>query len=1029
MPRMRKVNLALVSFFSILIPGFTSRIENVRNNARSTFTPFSRGDKGTGRSFLSIAILFFSGCSAVALYLLWPSSGVAAAVGIRASATANNGAGATTITVNKPAGTVSGDMMVAGIYVRGQGSSAIVTPPAGWALIRRTNSGSPAGADGSLLSYHKVAGSAEPASYTWTFDISRRALGGIASYSGVNTSTPIDAHGGRANAASTAVTAPSITTTVPDTLLVGLFCLFNDATFTPPAGMTERWDFTVPNPNGMAYEAATEARSGAGATGTRAATSSLSAASLAQLIALKPQAGVNYTLTASPSTVAPGGPLTVSWTAPSGRPTTDWIGLYRVGDPNTSYLSWVYTNGATSGSSSFSAPTQGGQYEFRYLPDNGYTDVARSNAVTVNPPTNYTLTASPSTVTAGGSLTVSWTAPSGRPTTDWIGLYQVGDPNTSYLWWTYTNGATSGSSSLSAPATAGQYEFRYLLNDGFSDAARSNAVTVTAGACSYSISPTGQSFPSGGGTGSVAVTAGAGCSWAATSNATWITISSGGSGSGNGTVGYSVAANTATSSRTGTTTIAGQTFTVTQAASSSDPRSITGEWDPNIITWPNIPIHAHMLPNGKVLTWSDDDDGLIPNPDRNTSDAYIWDVATGTFTYVPINNNNSFCSGHAFLPDGRLLAPGGHISDMVGATTTVIFDYRINSWSRAASEMNAGRWYPTACALSNGEVLVVSGSIDVTGNVNQLPEVFTTSGSWRPLTNAMRSLPLYAWLHVAPNGKVFNSGPDVTTLYLDTSGAGAWTNVATTSNAIYRDYGTSVMYEPGRVLIVGGGDPPTNTAEVINLNAASPTWRSVSSMAFARRLHSATLLPDGKVLVTGGTSSAGFNNGASAVLAAEMWDPQTEGWSTLASMKVKRLYHSTAVLLPDGRVLSGGGGRPAADFDTFHLNAEIYSPPYLFKGARPTISSAPTSVGYGQTFFVQTPEATSITKVTWIRLASVTHCNNMNQRINHLSFSQASGGLNVIAPANSNLCPPGHYMLFILNGNGVPSVAKIIQIN
>ena len=151
-----------------------------------------------------------------------------------------------------------------------------------------------------------------------------------------------------------------------------------------------------------------------------------------------------------------------------------------------------------------------------------------------------------------------------------------------------------------------------------------------------------------------------------------------------------------------------------------------------------------------------------------------------------------------------------------------------------------------------------------------------------------------------------------------------------------------------------------------------------------------------------------------------MWDPATENWTTMASQQFPRLYHSGAVLLPDGRVLTVGGNNVQ--------QTEVYEPPYLFKGARPTINSAPASVNYGQTFFVETPNATGITQVTWIALSSVTHSFNMNQRINRLSFSQVAGGLNVVAPSNANLAPPGYYMLFILNGNGVPSVAKIVRI-
>src|SRR5438477_2783123 len=142
----------------------------------------------------------------------------------------------------------------------------------------------------------------------------------------------------------------------------------------------------------------------------------------------------------------------------------------------------------------------------------------------------------------------------------------------------------------------------------------------------------------------------------------------------------------------------------------------------------------------------------------------------------------------------------------------------------------------------------------------------------------------------------------------------------------------------------------------------------------------------------------------------------------MASLTKIRSYHSIALLLPDGRVLSAGG-------DFGGASAEIYSPPYLFNGSRPTLSSAPSSVGYGNVFFVGTPNATTISKVTMIPLGSVTHGFNMSQRFCRLSFSLATGGLNVTAPSNANNAPPGYYMLFILNGSGVPSIAKIIQLS
>jgi hypothetical protein len=445
-----------------------------------------------------------------------------------------------------------------------------------------------------------------------------------------------------------------------------------------------------------------------------------------------------------------------------------------------------------------------------------------------------------------------------------------------------------------------------------------------------------------------------------------------------------------------------------------DP-AVVGEWS-DVIPWPIVAIHTHVLPNGQVLAW----------PRDGGRQAMIWDPATDAFRAVPNLVTNVFCTGHSFLPDGRLLITGGHIQDNVGPKHANLFDWRTNIWTRVA-DMNQGRWYPTNCSLANGEQLVVSGNINEPQGTNRLPQVWKVAGGWRDLGAARILLPLYPFLHLAPNGKVFNSGPNQVSRYLTTAGTGSWT-MGPTSKFGYRDYGSSVLYDAGKVLIVGGHDPPTATAEVIDLNQAAPTWRYTRPMAYARRQLNATLLPDGTILVTGGTRSGGFNTATAAVLAAELWDPSTESWTQMASMKVPRLYHSTALLLPDGRVLSGGGGQPAALRDTDHPNVEIYSPPYLFNGDRPTILSAPSQVSFAETFFVATPDAARITHVNWLRLGSVTHAYNQNQRINRLSFTQASDGLNITAPPSGTACPPGHYMLFLLNGEGVPSVARIVQI-
>jgi hypothetical protein len=206
-------------------------------------------------------------------------------------------------------------------------------------------------------------------------------------------------------------------------------------------------------------------------------------------------------------------------------------------------------------------------------------------------------------------------------------------------------------------------------------------------------------------------------------------------------------------------------------------------------------------------------------------------------------------------------------------------------------------------------------------------------------------------------------------------------------------------------------------------------------MAFPRRQMNATLLADGTVLVTGGTSGPGFNSQAGAVHVAELWNPQTESWTTMASESKNRTYHGTAILLPSGQVLSSGSGEGGGvPFANSEFSAQLFNPPYLFKSdgsraARPSITAAPATLAYGQSFTVQTPDAGSVTRGNLIRLSSVTHAFNMSQLIYGLTFAATSATtVNATAPPNANVAPPGPYMLFLINGSGTPSVAKIVMV-
>jgi Domain of unknown function (DUF1929)/Protein of unknown function (DUF1573)/Kelch motif len=442
--------------------------------------------------------------------------------------------------------------------------------------------------------------------------------------------------------------------------------------------------------------------------------------------------------------------------------------------------------------------------------------------------------------------------------------------------------------------------------------------------------------------------------------------------------------------------------------------SATGQWGP-VMSGSFEVTHANLLSTGKVLVWPAYNLGVNP---------YLWDPATNTFTATPLPGYNIFCAGHTHLADGRVLVAGGQIGAVLyGVPNASIYDPASNSWTRIP-DMGPPRWYPTTTTLANGDVLVTSGQIDPARGYVAFPQIWqAATGTWQDLNSAQLILPLYPRTFLAPNGKVFYAGESPLSRYLDTTGTGQWTAVAKTNSTVVRDYGSAVQYGDGKILIMGGGNPPTATAEVIDLNSATPAWRTVAPMAFPRRQLNATILPTGQVLVTGGSSGAGFTNMNSPALSAEVWNPQTETWTTLASQTGYRGYHSIALLLPDATVLTAGG-------DPYIKTAQIFSPPYLFKGARPTVSSAPATVNYGASFTLGTPSASNITQVTWVRLGSVTHAFNQDQRFNSLSFTLASSsGLTVTAPSNPNLAPPGYYMLFAINSAGVPSVARFIRLN
>jgi hypothetical protein len=463
----------------------------------------------------------------------------------------------------------------------------------------------------------------------------------------------------------------------------------------------------------------------------------------------------------------------------------------------------------------------------------------------------------------------------------------------------------------------------------------------------------------------------------------------------------------AAGSATVTATSEGQSGSSSITVSTGGTAALVGQWSA-VLPAPIVQVHQHLLLDGRVLSFGGSSG--IPQ---------VFDPATGLFTAVPISEI-MFCSGHSWLPDGRLLVSGGGTGNGLGHPNSDIFDPATASWI-AGPNMAYARWYPTVTTLPDGQALSMAGA-DENGNPVPIPEVFDGT-SWRQLTGASLTLPNYPRNFVAPDGRIFTAGPQKQSQWLDVSGTGSWT-AGPTMNYGSRSYGSAVMYEAGKIMFVGGNSTPTNTAEIIDLNQPNPQWTYTGSLTYSRWNLNATVLPTGEVLVTGGVNGD-RSNASLKVNATELWNPATGTWTLLASSaSLLRGYHSTTVLLPDGRVIHSGGGAGGGTID--NLNYEIFSPPYLFKGARPSVTGVSGTVGYGQSLTVETPDGAGITKVTLIRFGSVTHAFDEGQRLISLSFSQVSGGIGVTLPASANIAPPGPYMLFLVNGNGVPSVGRIM---
>lgn len=477
--------------------------------------------------------------------------------------------------------------------------------------------------------------------------------------------------------------------------------------------------------------------------------------------------------------------------------------------------------------------------------------------------------------------------------------------------------------------------------------------------------------------------------------------------------------------------LGGGTTTPTQPGIPTDA-NIKGTFSA-VVNWPLIPIHAVLLPDGRVMSYGTDGQG-------NQTGQFNYDVwdpskGTGTASHLMLPNTTGtdiFCSAQIIVPSSGavLLAGGDTIVNGVrnySVNDANFFDYTRNAMYAAPQKMAALRWYPSILTLANGKLLVLGGRADP-DTPAPTPELYSDADGWTSLTGATSNdaYGLRNWSYPrawqAPNGKVFVATIWGGTYYLDASGNGSL--APTPLNLSEGDvYLPSVMYAPGKILALR----KLNKAVSIDINGATPTATKVTGVGQDRYHGSATVLANGQVFVDGGSMVSNVANGVA--YQAKIWNPTTKAWTTAAKAAKMRLYHAVSLLLPDGTVLTAGGGAPGP---VTNLNAEIYTPPYLYKAGgvkatRPAIQTAPTAITWGSTF-TATADVTGINRVTLIKTGSATHTVDFDQRFMDLSFTVSGTNLSIKAPTSANIAPPGYYMLFVFNSAGVPSVAKIIKL-
>jgi hypothetical protein len=491
-----------------------------------------------------------------------------------------------------------------------------------------------------------------------------------------------------------------------------------------------------------------------------------------------------------------------------------------------------------------------------------------------------------------------------------------------------------------------------------------------------------------------------------------------------------------------------------------------------------LAVHGALLRTGKVLFFAGSGSSKVRflDPDFGDTDKKFWcsvawdpdaEPTPGTrdnFTHPATLRDPTgrpfdfFCGGDAFLPDGSMLSAGGTLNypgggkGFQGRKDAALFDPATEEW-RDVGDMAGGRWYPTLITLGDGRVLAASGLTEH-GGLNHGIEVYdAATDSWQALPvpphGQFPGLPLYAHLFLLEDGRLFFTGgrsddpSQVGPCFLDlTTSPVHITGVAGLRDPASRNQSASVLLPPAqdqRVMVIGGGPmsqlDAIDRVDIIDLKSAHPAFRAAAPMALPRMHSNAVLLPDRTVFVSGGSLQR--ESEIRARLQAEIYDPATDRWHIAATATVTRKYHSIALLLPDGRVVAAGGnpeGGHQVEWEppdpNEELRLEVFSPPYLFRGPRPAITGAPDDWSHGARIDVGTDRPADIKWASLISPSVTTHSFNNTQRLVDLPIlSRGPNRLKVEVTQNANLAPPGWYMLFLTDGEGIPSVARWIRLS